>query len=113
MIHEKILLLVSFAGRRQRHKYLALTAYDRHKLLVNEYLLNYPGATKLLQRDTSKDKNDLDVIKENHRFLWDNVDNSELTWEQQLAKNYYDKVKYKFIMELNIAQLKNINILYS
>ena len=84
-----------------------MTAYDRHKLLVNEYLLNYPGATKLLQRDTSKDKNDLDVIKENHRFLWDNVDNSELTWEQQLAKNYYDKVKYKFIMILNIAQLIN------
>ena len=84
-----------------------MTAYDRHKLLVNEYLLNYPGATKLLQRDTSKDKNDLDVIKENHRFLWDNVDNSELTWEQQLAKNYYDKVNYKFIMILNIAQLIN------
>ena len=76
--------------------------------MVNEYLLNYPGATKLLQRDTSKDKNDLDVIKENHRFLWDNVDNSELTWEQQLAKNYYDKVRYKFIMILNIAQLFKI-----
>jgi len=83
-------------GRRQRHKYLALNAYDRHKLLINEYLLNYPGAIQLLQRDTSKDKSDLDVIKENHRFLWDNIDNTKLTWEQQLAKNYYDKLFHEY-----------------
>ena len=79
-------------GRRQRHKYLALNAYDRHKILVNEYLLNYPGATKLLKRDTSKDKTDLDVVKQNHRFLWDDTDESILSWEQRLAKKYYEKV---------------------
>ena len=83
---------ILFIGRRQRHKYLALNAYDRHKILVNEYLLNYPGATKLLKRDTSKDKTDLDVVKQNHRFLWDDTDESILSWEQRLAKKYYEKV---------------------
>ena len=87
------LKLQFISGRRQRHKYLALTAYDRHKLLVNEYLLNYSGATELLKRDTSKDKSDIDVIRENHRFLWDEVDETNLTWDQQLAKKYYEKVK--------------------
>lgn len=83
-------------GRRQRHKYLALTAYDRHKLLINEYLLNCPGATVLLKRDTSKDKSDIDVIRENHRFLWDNVDESKLTWDEQLAKKYYEKLYHEY-----------------
>ena len=89
LYHDMHILLI---GRRQRHKYLALNAYDRHKILVNEYLLNYPGATKLLKRDTSKDKTDLDVVKQNHRFLWDDTDESILSWEQRLAKKYYEKV---------------------
>ena len=69
-----------------------MTAYDRHKLLINEYLLTCPGATELLKRDKSKDKTDSDVVRENHRFLWDNVDETTLTWEQQMAKKYYEKV---------------------
>ena len=39
-------------GRRSMQSQLrSLTAYDRHKLLINEYFLSFPGATKLLQRD--------------------------------------------------------------
>jgi len=83
-------------GRKQRHKYLALDAYDRHKMLINEYMLNYPGATSLLKRDTSKDKTDLDVVRENHRFLWDGVDTEQLTWEQRLAKKYYEKLFHEY-----------------
>ena len=47
----------------------------------------------LLFWDTSKDKSDIDVIRENHRFLWDEVDETKLTWDQQLAKKYYEKVR--------------------
>nr|CAG4641313.1 EOG090X0H59 [Eulimnadia texana] len=78
-------------GRRLRSHLLSLNAYDRHKMLVNEYLLCYPGATKTLQRDHSRDKRDIDVIKENHRFLWDEEDVVD-TWGKQLAKKYYDKL---------------------
>ena len=51
-------------------QFLSLNAYDRHKMLVNEYLLSYAGAAdKVLKRDTSKDKTDMDVIRENHKVM--------------------------------------------
>ncbi|XP_040171544.1 protein FRA10AC1 homolog [Anopheles arabiensis] len=73
------------------HRNLAhLNPYELHKHLINEYMLTKPGATKLLQRDTSRDKTDHDVVRENHRFLWD--DETVDSWEKQLAKKYYDKL---------------------
>lgn len=68
-----------------------LNPYQVHQKLINEYILKKPGDTsKLYVRDSSQDKTDLDVIRENHRFLWndDDVD----SWEKQLAKRYYDKL---------------------
>nr|CAG4652282.1 EOG090X0H59 [Triops cancriformis] len=77
--------------RRARSSILSLNAYDRHKRLVNEYLLSRPGATTLLQRDTTRDRRDIDIIRENHQFLWDETSTLE-TWESRLAKKYYDKL---------------------
>ncbi|XP_031630818.1 protein FRA10AC1 homolog [Contarinia nasturtii] len=68
-----------------------LNPYQVHQKLINEYILKRPGdLTKLYTRDTSKDKTDLDVIRENHQFLWN--DNDVDSWEKQLAKKYYDKL---------------------
>lgn len=39
----------------------------------------------------SRDKKDIDVIRENHQFLWESSDTPD-TWERQLAKKYYDKL---------------------
>uniref|UniRef100_A0A915KU16 Uncharacterized protein n=1 Tax=Romanomermis culicivorax TaxID=13658 RepID=A0A915KU16_ROMCU len=45
--------LYSLAFREDRkQKFLAIDPYSRHKLLVNEYLLNQPGSTGILKRDT-------------------------------------------------------------
>lgn len=49
---------------------MTLDVYTRHKELINQYYLCYPGATTKLQRDTSRDRTDYDVLKDNHRFLW-------------------------------------------
>nr|CAG4649798.1 EOG090X0H59 [Scapholeberis mucronata] len=68
-----------------------LTAYDRHKMLINQYYLSIPGASNWLQRDQSRDKKDFDVIKENHQFLWEEDDSID-TWGKQLAKKYHDKL---------------------
>ncbi|XP_017782623.1 PREDICTED: protein FRA10AC1 [Nicrophorus vespilloides] len=68
-----------------------MNRYDVHKMLINEYVLKNPGDTKFLQRDTSKDKRDFDVIRENHKFLWDESDSTE-SWGQRFAKKYYDKL---------------------
>lgn len=68
-----------------------LNPYEFHKKLINDYILKKPGdTTKMFVRDTSKDKTDFDVIRENHQFLWDNDDVD--SWEKQFAKRYYDKL---------------------
>ncbi|XP_038046835.1 protein FRA10AC1 homolog isoform X2 [Patiria miniata] len=80
-------------GKAQRFHFLALTAYGRHKELVNNYLLYYPDAKEqLFKRNTANDKTDLDVIRENHRFLWEPKDEAETSWAKKLAKRYWDKL---------------------
>ena len=79
-------------GRLQRQNFLTLNAYDRHKILVNQYYLYYSGATNRFERDKTKDRTDYDVVKQNHRFLWDDETDSDLTWEQKLAKKYFQKL---------------------
>lgn len=68
-----------------------LNPYELHKHLVNVYSLNAKGSTCLLKRDTSGDRTDLDVIRENHKFLWEDDEVAD-SWEKQLAKKYYDKL---------------------
>lgn len=40
----------------------------------------------------SRDKTDYDVIRENHKFLWDQEKDIPDTWGAKLAKKYYDKL---------------------
>ncbi|GIY06377.1 protein FRA10AC1 homolog [Caerostris extrusa] len=75
----------------QRQAYLSLDAYTRHKKLINDYVLCYEGATAKLKRNTSNYKTDQDIIRENHRFLWEEKDEAH-TWGEQLAKKYYDRL---------------------
>ncbi|KAK0173067.1 hypothetical protein PV328_006320 [Microctonus aethiopoides] len=72
--------------------YSYLSAYDRHKKLINDYFQLHGGSALNIKRDTSRDKTDSDVIRENHRFLWDDDDDVPDTWEARLAKKYYDKL---------------------
>jgi len=44
-----------------------------------------------------KFKRDIDIVKENHRFLWEDDEGEELNekdlkWEQRVAKKYWDKL---------------------
>lgn len=95
-------------GKRMRyHGLLAMDAYSRHKKMVNDYLLYYGGKSSDFIRDTSNDRTDLDVIHENHRFLWDN-DEAE-TWEQKLAKKYWDKLFKEYtICDLSLYKKNKI-----
>ncbi|XP_050396962.1 protein FRA10AC1 homolog [Patella vulgata] len=80
-------------GKVHRQQLLSLDAYARHKQFVNNYMLYYGGNKQEFKRDTSRDKRDSDVIRENHQFLWeDEDDDSQLSWERRLAKKYYDKL---------------------
>ena len=48
---------------RFKKHFVSLDAYERHKQLINNYQLYYPGATATLTRDDSKDRGVMDVIK--------------------------------------------------
>ena len=66
--------------------------------------MNRPGATALMKRDTSSDKTDYDVLRENHRFLWPSDDeeadvetqSERNDWGRRLAKKYYDSLFREF-----------------
>ena len=87
---------VDAAARRigRYNGFMAMDAYSRHKQFINYYCLHYTGKEHFV-RDRSRDRNDYDVLAENHRFLWDEEDEDDdarLSWERQLAKKYYNKL---------------------
>ncbi|XP_067225019.1 protein FRA10AC1 [Chanodichthys erythropterus] len=79
-------------ARNRRQHLISMNAFERHKKFISDYILYYGGSVEHLRRSTSKDKTDLDVVKENHRFLWREEDEEDMTWEQELAKKYHDKL---------------------
>ncbi|XP_073934847.1 protein FRA10AC1 homolog isoform X2 [Castor canadensis] len=79
-------------ARNRRFHLIAMDAYQRHTKFVNDYILYYGGKKEDFRRLGENDKTDLDVIRENHRFLWNEEDETDMTWEKRLAKKYYDKL---------------------
>ncbi|CAF1292674.1 unnamed protein product [Adineta steineri] len=88
--------IASANKERFRSQFMAMNAYERHKRLVNDYVRYYSkekSFNEIFKRDASNDKTDLDIIRREHRFLWDEEeDEPEETWEKRLAKKYYDKL---------------------
>lgn len=81
--------------RSRRYHLLSMDAYSRHKTLVNRYLLTMGRGIEHIKRATERDKTDHDVLKDHHRFLWDDRapdDKDTNSWENRLAKSYYDKL---------------------
>ncbi|CAG0882085.1 unnamed protein product [Cyprideis torosa] len=67
-------------------------------------------ATKLFERDASRDRNDFTVLEENHRFVWTAKDEVD-SWEAKLAKKYYDKLFHEYgICDLRYHQLGKVAI---
>ncbi|KAM7352738.1 protein FRA10AC1 homolog [Cochliomyia hominivorax] len=67
----------------------SLSDQERHDYILKTFILN-----KNYSAEQRKHKRDIDVIREHHRFLWDEDDNTavEDSWEVRLAKRYYDKL---------------------
>ncbi|XP_039281430.1 protein FRA10AC1-like isoform X1 [Nilaparvata lugens] len=76
---------------RYSNQLMYMTPFEQHKRLINVYVLQRKGSSELLKRNTSRDKRDIDVIRENHCFLWED-DVEPNSWEKRLAKKYYDKL---------------------
>ncbi|CAD5120580.1 DgyrCDS9145 [Dimorphilus gyrociliatus] len=95
--------------RTHRLHFLSLDAYSRHKKMINDYLQYYGGRRSDFKRDSSKDKTDLDVIRENHRFLWEESEDEIDSWEKKLAKKYWDKL-YKEYCIADLSRYKENKI---
>ncbi|EAL71116.1 hypothetical protein DDB_G0272957 [Dictyostelium discoideum AX4] len=91
-----------------------LDAVERHKKLIENYLnqKNNKNNKKNQQQTEDKYKNfktDYQVLKENHQFLRDeneNEDINQLTWEEKLAKTYYDRL-YKEYAIIDLSRYKS------
>ncbi|XP_066476680.1 protein FRA10AC1 [Tiliqua scincoides] len=79
-------------ARNRRFHLIAMDAYARHKKFVNDYILYYGGKKEDFKRSGTNDRTDLDIIRENHRFLWKEEDEVDMNWEKRLSKKYYDKL---------------------
>ncbi|XP_015230696.1 PREDICTED: protein FRA10AC1 [Cyprinodon variegatus] len=79
-------------ARNRRAHLISMNAFERHRKFVGDYILYYGGQMADFRRSTTKDKTDLDVLRENHRFLWREEDEDDMTWEKEIAKKYYDKL---------------------
>lgn len=82
-------------GQVRAFHFMSMNAYSKHKKLCNDYIRFYSkGKTfeEVFKRDTSKDKTDLDVIREKIKFVWEDDEDQPDTWEMRLAKKYYDKL---------------------
>ncbi|NXW29519.1 F10C1 protein, partial [Phaetusa simplex] len=90
--HSNVFVINREEARKRRFHLIAMDAYERHKKFVKDYILYYGGKIEDFRRSGANDKTDLDVIRENHRFLWNEDDEAEMNWEKRLAKKYYDKL---------------------
>ncbi|NWS51789.1 F10C1 protein, partial [Chunga burmeisteri] len=90
--HSNVFLINREEARKRRFHLIAMDAYERHKKFVSDYILYYGGKIEDFRRSGANDKTDLDVIRENHRFLWNEDDETDMNWEKRLAKKYYDKL---------------------
>nr|DBA15121.1 TPA: hypothetical protein GDO54_004376 [Pyxicephalus adspersus] len=79
-------------ARNRRFHLISMDAFSRHQKFVNDYILYYGGKLEDFKLPKGDRKTDLDIIQENHRFLWQEEDEEEMTWEKRLAKKYYDKL---------------------
>ncbi|CAI5977432.1 unnamed protein product, partial [Closterium sp. NIES-64] len=73
-----------------RDHLLGLNAFQRHQKFVHDYVHFYSRSASSSAAPTFK--TDLDVLRESYRFIRSEADDAEGTWEQRLAKRYYDKL---------------------
>eukprot|EP00897_Mesotaenium_endlicherianum_P006991 jgi/Mesen1/631/ME000108S10783 len=84
-------------GRQQRRQHyadnlLGLNAFDRHKKFINDYVRFYGGSGSAKGQLQVPVKTDSDTLRETFRFVRTEEDDSNASWEQRLARRYYDKL---------------------
>jgi len=86
----------SFQQKESRRSVAAsmreMDAYSRHRKLIDDYIKYYNGKPEDLQYKPEPGLTDYDVLKQAHRFVRTAEDDADSSWDQRLAKKYYDKL---------------------
>ncbi|TPX70793.1 hypothetical protein SpCBS45565_g01444 [Spizellomyces sp. 'palustris'] len=87
-----------------------LTAYQRHKKMMGDYLSFYgTEVADVLEKRRSSSyivgKTELDILKEQHRFLRNEEDDADNSWESRVAKKYYDRLFKEYCLA-NLSRYK-------
>ncbi|KAI8826663.1 folate-sensitive fragile site protein Fra10Ac1-domain-containing protein [Fimicolochytrium jonesii] len=91
-----------------RKEFSGLTAFQRHKKMMTDYVAYYQS--QVSNQPQKVEKSDVDILKEQHRFLREDEDeSSETTWEARVAKKYYDKL-FKEYCVANLSRYKTSQI---
>jgi protein FRA10AC1 len=76
-----------------------MDAYSKHVQFMESYLKFYGGDQKLKQLIKEREENfqnnfksDMDLIKQEYKFIVDEEDDFDSTWEKRLTKKYYDRL---------------------
>ncbi|EDQ93138.1 uncharacterized protein MONBRDRAFT_13819 [Monosiga brevicollis MX1] len=69
-----------------------MTAYERHQRFLEDFVYFYGDKDEYLRSQQPERRNDFDVIREEHRFIWEPQDRALQTWQANLAKRYHDKL---------------------
>lgn len=74
--------------------FIGLSAFERHKLIVNDYVKYYGGhEPATAAAPAPRCKTDTDILRENFQFLRDEArDQAQDSWEVRFAKIYYDRL---------------------
>ena len=84
---------LDFSGRPRQ----ALSAMQQHYKLVSNYIKYYGGSKSDLLPDKSNWKSDLDVVRENNRFMWDSdEEEADMSWNQRVSKKYWDRLNKEY-----------------
>ncbi|KAN0033504.1 hypothetical protein ACTA71_007191 [Dictyostelium dimigraforme] len=86
-----------------------LNAVERHKKLIESYFNQKNKEKKNTEDQYRNFKTDYQILKENHQFLRDENENEnidQLTWEEKLAKTYYDRL-YKEYAIIDLSRYKS------
>ncbi|CAN6453644.1 unnamed protein product [Victoria cruziana] len=71
-----------------------LNAYDRHKKFMSDYVSYYGKRTS--GKNVFALKTDLETLREGYRFIRNEEDDENPSWEHKLVKRYHDKLFKEF-----------------
>ncbi|ORZ12770.1 folate-sensitive fragile site protein Fra10Ac1-domain-containing protein [Absidia repens] len=77
-----------------RKELKGVDAYTRHKKLLKSYA-SYPLSTNKGSKSTKTHNPEHTILRKHHKFILpidDPANSADITWEQRLAKKYYDQL---------------------